>query len=137
MTELSAYLDVPLNSAAPAASRRVVESILRAWGYTDDSWLRTAMLVVSELVTNAVSHGGDVGALHLQTVRDQVVITAVDRSNIGPRPRQPNDQGNHRIAIVKAFSSRWGSGEYPSGKRVWVELSPHPAQGADPKGGMP
>lgn len=130
MTELSAFVDVPLSKTAPAGARRVVESILRAWGFTDDSWLKAANVVVSELVTQAVEHaGGSVGGIHLQTVHDQVVVTAVDRSTTPPQRRQP-DHHDHAIAVLEAMSLRWGAGDYPSGTRMWVQLIPHPPQRA-------
>ena len=132
MTELSAFVDVPLSKTAPAGARRAVESILRAWGFTDDSWLTTAKVVVSELVTQAVEHAtGSVGGIHLQTVHDQVVVTAVDRraserSAVPTQPFRSDDHRDHALAIVQAMSLRWGSGDYPSGTRMWVQLIPHP-----------
>jgi anti-sigma regulatory factor (Ser/Thr protein kinase) len=137
VTELSAFVDVPLSKAAPAGARRAVESILRAWGFTDDSWLKTANVVVSELVTQAVEHAtGSVGGIHLQTVHDQVVVTAVDRraSERSAAPAQPfrtEDHRDHALAIVQAMSLRWGAGDYPSGTRMWVQLIPHPPQRED------
>jgi hypothetical protein len=35
-----------------------VSATLTAWGFTDTAWLAQAVLVVSELVANAVRHGG-------------------------------------------------------------------------------
>ena len=134
MTEMSAFLDVPLNDSAPAAARRVVEAILRAWGFTNDGWLKTAKVVVSELVTTAVRRGAGVGGIHLQTVRGQVIVTAIDRYGQA-QGRELNDIGGHGVAIVGAFSSRWGVGDYPSGTRVWVELVPHPHETEDFRGG--
>ena len=139
MTELSAFVDVPLSKSAPAGARRTVESILRAWGFTDDSWMKTANVVVSELVTQAVEHApGSVGGIHLQTVHDQVVVTAVDRraserSAVPAQPFRPDDRV-HAMAIVQAMSLRWGGGDYPSGTRMWVQLIPHPPQREDQPG---
>jgi len=140
VTELSAFVDVPLSEAAPAGARRVVESILRAWGFTDDSWLKAANVVVSELVTQAVEHAtGSIGGIHLQTVHDQVVLTAVDRraSERSPVPTplpRADDHREHALAVMQAMSLRWGAGDYPSGTRMWVQLVPHPPQGEDQPG---
>ncbi|MFJ6756339.1 MULTISPECIES: ATP-binding protein [unclassified Streptomyces] len=55
--------------------------------------LDTALLVISELVTNAVRHtsGGCVLDLHLTAGGVDVAVT--DTSSAEPRPRQPGHQG--------------------------------------------
>jgi hypothetical protein len=132
--ELSAFVDLPLTRAAPAGARRAVESILRVWGFTDDSWLQTANVVVSELVTHAVEHAtGSVGGIHLQTVHDQVVVTAVDRSAATPQRRKHDGHDDRVLAILGAMSQRWGAGDYPSGTRMWVQLVPYPLRRDAPR----
>ncbi|MFE7774325.1 ATP-binding protein [Streptomyces sp. NPDC057445] len=46
---------LPHDATAPAAARRITRSLLARWGWRPDS-IDAAVLVVSELVTNAVEH---------------------------------------------------------------------------------
>src|SRR5687767_3736300 len=89
MSELTAHLDVPLDRGAPAAARRAVTAVLAGWGFRDDDWLDSTAVVVSELVTNAVRHGGGCVALHLEARAGRVVVSVADESPVLPRRRAP------------------------------------------------
>lgn len=51
------------------------------------------ILVVSELVTNAVRHGGGRYTLALSASPDALTVTVGDRSSVRPRPRTPDTAG--------------------------------------------
>lgn len=74
MSELNATLDLPLGVIAPAAARTAVRHMLIAWELSEPDWLDDAELVVSELVTNAVRHGGGCIELSLQAHEGQVLV---------------------------------------------------------------
>jgi anti-sigma regulatory factor (Ser/Thr protein kinase) len=127
MSELTAHLDLPLGLPAVKAARRVVRSMLRGWGLTDDEWLDRASLVVSELVTNAVRHGGGCLALDLRADEGIVTVGAADASALVPRRGEVYEDGTggYGIGIIEALASRWGVDDQEGGKRVWVRLHPY------------
>jgi anti-sigma regulatory factor (Ser/Thr protein kinase) len=126
MNELSAHLDLPPTVDAPSAARRAAKSMLEAWGLRDESWLATAAVVVSELVTNAVQHGHGTIGLHLHQIGQRVTVSAVDASAAVPRRREPDRSGGRGLAIVQQLSADWGVAGHDSGKRVWAELATYP-----------
>jgi hypothetical protein len=45
-----------------------------------------------------------------------------------PRRRdEPDADGGRGVLIIEALSSGWGVHDHHGGKRVWVQLRPHPA----------
>jgi anti-sigma regulatory factor (Ser/Thr protein kinase) len=100
-----------------------VATILRAWGR--DEGLGDVLLVVSELVTNAVVHalGGAVD-LTVSLIDSVVRIEVVDRSTVMPEQHPPTDDGTNGrgLLLVDAVAETWGAELGPSGKRVWAEV---------------
>ncbi|HZL74394.1 MAG TPA: ATP-binding protein [Propionibacteriaceae bacterium] len=84
-----------------------------------------AVVVVSELVSNAMRHGGGCLELGLSTHEDQVTVSAADGSAVIPRRRDPDDHGRG-LRIIEAFSQRWGVESHEDGKHVWILLAPYP-----------
>ena len=74
--------------------RQMVRATLHSWGLADSE---VTLLLVSELVTNALLHG--LPPLELRLSADG-------------------------IEIVAALASRWGSAAAPTGKVVWFEVDP-------------
>lgn len=127
MSELTAHVDLPLGYTAPAVARRMLGSTLPLWGFTDKPWLDVAHLVVTELVSNAVRHGGGCVSLELRAHEAQVTISVADGSAVAPRHRaDPDDEGGRGLLIIEALSQRWGVEDHHGGKWVWVLLPPHP-----------
>jgi anti-sigma regulatory factor (Ser/Thr protein kinase) len=123
MSELTAYLDVPLDRSAPAAARRAVVAVLEGWGFRNADWLDAAAVVVSELVTNAVRHGGGCISLQLEAHGSRVIVSVADGSSVVPRRRDPDGIGGRGIALIEALSAGWAVENYQGGKRVRVELT--------------
>jgi GAF domain-containing protein/anti-sigma regulatory factor (Ser/Thr protein kinase) len=114
-----------LSSAIDAASqaRHFVQEALADWGLAalaDD-----AALVVSELVTNAVLHGGPPVEVRVKPVIGGVRIDARDGSRVSPvRPLASTETMTGRgIALVEAVASRWGVDQLADGKAVWCEIT--------------
>jgi anti-sigma regulatory factor (Ser/Thr protein kinase) len=115
------------NNAAPAIARAAVT------GWCDDldlsgSLCHTLVLLVSEVVTNAVLHsrGPDSAPVILTaTVTDDSLhLTVTDAGHgFNPRPRDPagGDDGYGLYLLDKA-ADRWGV-DTVGGTRVWFELS--------------
>ncbi|MCX4515606.1 ATP-binding protein [Streptomyces sp. NBC_01619] len=56
---------LPHDTTAPATARRITHTLLARWGWEPDS-IDSAVLVVSELITNAVEHANPPLSLDLQ-----------------------------------------------------------------------
>ena len=126
MSELTARLDVPLGVYAPSTARHALVAVLQGWGYYDEEWLEAAALVTSELITNAVQHGGGCVDFSVESHEGRVVVSVADGSSVVPRRRDPDGIGGRGIAVIEAVSTRWGVHDHEGGKRVWVELTTHP-----------
>uniref|UniRef100_UPI00357135CE SpoIIE family protein phosphatase n=1 Tax=Streptomyces sulfonofaciens TaxID=68272 RepID=UPI00357135CE len=108
---------------APRHARRFTKRTLRAWGAAHD--LDTVLLVVSELVTNALVHTEGQVRLELTLVGDRLRIAVGDSS---PRtPVKPTNigweaTGGRGILLVQAVSDAWGTLPVSGGKQVWSEI---------------
>lgn len=81
------------------------------------------MLVVSELVTNAVLHGG--GAVRIRVACDHacIYISVHDNRTEAARLRTDNPAiGGRGLYIVDQLADRWGSTALAAGKDVWAVL---------------
>ncbi|MFI7597941.1 ATP-binding protein [Actinoplanes sp. NPDC049681] len=129
MSALTARFDLPLGTNAPRSARHAVTAVLAGWGYRDELWLEKAAVVVSELVTNAVRHGGGCVDLRVECHDGEVIISVADGSSVVPRRREPDDTGGRGLALIDAMTARWGVRDHEGGKQVWVAL---PSCLADP-----
>src|ERR1700761_5377683 len=117
-------LDVPCAADAPALVRAALEQAGDGWIIGD------AMLIASELVTNAVLHsGGGAGhVLHVTaTVGDGSVRISIEdpgRPDGAATPLQLSEfsDGGVGLLIVDHLADRWGV-ERDGGYRVWAELA--------------
>ncbi|WP_308416723.1 SpoIIE family protein phosphatase [Streptomyces sp. AJS327] len=103
------------------AARYAVNETLREWGLA--ALCDTAVLLVSELVTNSVRYAR--GPVGLRLVRGTSLLVEVsDRLPDPPRVSHPttDDEGGRGVALVARESSRWGTRYGPVGKSVWFEL---------------
>lgn len=116
-TELSGDL------RAPAAARRFVDAPLRAMlGRATRPSAEDVVLVVSELVTNAVRASADVIGLSLQVAEDRVELEVSDDAAGWPTPRDAewDDLNGRGLAIVEELADRWQATELHPGKRITV-----------------
>ncbi len=102
---------------APATARRTVESACLAWGLPARV-REDAVLVTSELVTNAVRYAGTDVRLSLECGRRRLVLGARDFAT-GSRP-WPAAAGG--LTVVAKLTSHWGVLPHEDGKTVWARL---------------
>jgi anti-sigma regulatory factor (Ser/Thr protein kinase) len=85
-----------------------------------------AVLVVSELVTNALRHGlGDIVVRSALTDAGVLRLSVTDSGGELPeiRPVDPSKVGGVGLHIVDQLSSQWGISPFPGGKTVWVTMA--------------
>ncbi|KND27291.1 ATP-binding protein [Streptomyces stelliscabiei] len=108
-----------------AEARHFVAALLHERGVADD-----AVLVVSELATNAVRHtlSGSAGGWFLVVVAfraDGVRLEVVDQGGDNvPEMCDVVSQGNggRGLWLVSACAKDWGVKDVPSGRTVWADL---------------
>ena len=115
--------ELPGDLRAPAAARRFVDAPLRDMlGRADRPTAEDVVLVVSELVTNAVRASADVIGLSLTVEDDRIEVEISDDASGWPTPRQPDweDPSGRGLAIVDELADRWQTTELYPGKRITV-----------------
>ncbi|MBB4717384.1 SpoIIE family protein phosphatase [Streptomyces luteogriseus] len=104
-------------------ARRFARRTLRSWGVAVD--YDAALLVVSELVTNALVHTDDKVRMDLTLVNNRLRIAVADaspRSPVRPASIGWEATGGRGILLVEALSATWGTLPVSGGKQVWAEL---------------
>lgn len=120
--------DVDGDPRAVGGARRFLRTRLDDWGIDDDS-VDSAVLCLSELVTNAVIHTG--APAEVRAVLDGGVLTVAVRDRGNHRGARPTDADVHEdplrvhgrgLQLVAGLSSRWGSDLDAVGTTVWFVL---------------
>ena len=120
-------LVLPSNDRAPGIARAELARFARGVEPVDREF-DAVRLLVSELVTNAVRHGGAHGGEKIRvcvqstdaTIRIEVRDHGVGFELPQPPPR-PGADGGYGLLIVDRLSSRWGI-ENNDESLVWCEL---------------
>lgn len=114
---------LPCDSSAPQRARHALEPLAVIEPIRDD-----ALLVTSELVSNAVRHSGCEPEEELEVVAELtseavlIAVTDVGRSEKTPTLRDAMRDGGFGLGIVEAVACRWGA-ERRDGLRVWAEIA--------------
>jgi anti-sigma regulatory factor (Ser/Thr protein kinase) len=110
---------------APGLARRFLRRLLNDWDVDDDA-VETAQLCVSELVTNAVLHGGPVSDLVVELDDEVVTVLVTDSGGKDQVERALGEDtelvSGRGLALVEGMTSTWGSERTPQGTTVWFEL---------------
>ena len=125
---------VPHSKDASGIARDAMRSWLATWP-CPQSLAADVLLVLSELVTNAVTHAASTAQVMATLRHDRLRLEVRDHS-FGP-PRLRTDgvaPGGFGLQIVATVADEWGWCTTPSGKVVWaehhhVETGPRGAQG--------
>ncbi|MDT7840686.1 SpoIIE family protein phosphatase [Streptomyces justiciae] len=106
-------------------ARRFTRRTLRSWNVPADAQ-DAVLLIVSELVTNALVHTDGRVRLDLTLVNHRLRVAVADAS---PRtPVKPTSigweaTGGRGILLVEAMSAAWGAVPVSGGKQVWSEVT--------------
>jgi phosphoserine phosphatase RsbU/P len=135
---------LPADRRTPAAARAIVRSVLAEAKL--DELLNEALLLTTELSTNAVEHAGT--ELDIEVVADESGLTVtvsdfalgrIEKVTASPKNdltdiSEVSERGRG-LLLVDHFASRWGTTHLPTGKGVWFRLDrktppvPDPAPG--------
>ncbi|MEU2422188.1 ATP-binding protein [Streptomyces sp. NPDC007851] len=130
---LSRVFDLAPTPRAVGNARRSVGELLGSWGVCDEA-RDNAVLVTSELVTNAIVHSaGRRIVCRVQATDDRVRIEVEDQNGgftlPAPRRARPDEQNGRGLFLVDALSLDWGvqvASEGSTARVVWAELSAAP-----------
>ncbi|GAA0601052.1 ATP-binding protein [Streptomyces crystallinus] len=132
MQVLQVQLEVGADPAEVGRARRWARSRLAGCGIRlDEPLAETLILLISELVTNAVVHTGCPAVLRMLfgpiggpadggTVRVEVA----DSSACAPKPRHADgdDTNGRGLELVDGLADRWGWQAEGAGKSIWCEV---------------
>lgn len=119
-----------------ARGRRFLGEQLRLWGCHDVA--ADALLVATELVTNAFIHAGDRCQLSARLASGILRLEVRDQGPGVPDPRDSDVQaeGGRGLMLVSGLATAWGVDAMgTSGKVVWAELVSSPDLGSEPPAG--
>lgn len=115
--------------SAVAAARRFVGDTLASWDLPGGADLvADAVLLASELVTNAIVHAGTRVRLSCRHDGPAVEVSVLDRYPARMIPEPPSDDADpfraagRGLVLPPALSSSWGVSYGPDAKAVWFRL---------------
>ncbi|MFI7076468.1 SpoIIE family protein phosphatase [Micromonospora sp. NPDC049903] len=136
---------LPADRRTPAAARAVVRSVLAEANL--DELLNEALLLTTELSTNAVEHARTELDIEVSADSSGLTVTVsdfasgpVDELTVGVRNVATDitevAERGRGLLLVDHFASRWGTTYLPSGKGVWFRLERDGPQrdGSEPTG---
>ncbi|WP_426562208.1 ATP-binding protein [Angustibacter sp. McL0619] len=104
--------------------RHALAAALADWGVNGEDF-EVAVLLTSEIVTNAIRYGGPPMELHAQITGAELLVSMDDGGHEAVVPVenvQWYDKGGRGLHLVEALSNRWGVRDCLRGKQVWFEL---------------
>ncbi|GAB3697458.1 ATP-binding protein [Actinocorallia lasiicapitis] len=120
----TAAWDLPADLRAPSKARALTRGELAAWKLTDPADIDDVVLMVDELVANAVVHGH--GAIHLSLTLEGLLLRGeITDDSPAPAPttdRQPRpgdaERGRGPLTVTALAAARGSTPRHP-GKTVW------------------
>jgi serine phosphatase RsbU (regulator of sigma subunit)/PAS domain-containing protein/anti-sigma regulatory factor (Ser/Thr protein kinase) len=120
-----AAAEIPLTEgpAGLGPARASARAVLADWDLPADP-VETAVLVLSELLGNAVAHGRAPIVARLRRLGDRVVVEVTDGGGRLPRRRhaEVDDEAGRGLELVAMLADRWGIRPTADGKVVWAEV---------------
>jgi two-component sensor histidine kinase len=117
-------LDLEPSGFAPAQARRLVRDVVAPLVPPDVA--HTAELLVSELVTNAITHGTGTVHISIDCANHCLSVTVGDDEPTIPemQPERLLSMGGRGMRMVEALASAWGVTPRADGggKDVWFRL---------------
>jgi anti-sigma regulatory factor (Ser/Thr protein kinase) len=124
----------PADRTAVAQARRFIRDTLIAWGAEDA--IDDAVLLTSELATNAVTHAGTPFEVICRATDSSVQVEVTDRDPAGVLPA-PRDNGELSVSgrgllMPALLAAAWGVSYAAESKTVWFRLPTRAAAGWAP-----
>jgi anti-sigma regulatory factor (Ser/Thr protein kinase) len=114
---------LPPAASSPREARDRAARELQGWGDPDSR--HAVVLLISELVTNAVIHARSTVTVDL-AVRDDgpVIVKVHDESPVRPTARrhQADRPGGRGMHLLNSLATRWGVEDSRIGKSIWFEV---------------
>lgn len=124
---------LPRHARSVGRARTLLREQATSWELPDDL-TQTAVLLLSELMTNAYRHakvspGREIRARCVLEA-GRLRISVADAYDMLPAPREasPDDESGRGLTLVAALADDWGAGPRPGGigETVWFELKADP-----------
>lgn len=122
-------MEVGVDPSEVGRARRWARSRLAGCGIgVDEPLAETLILLISELVTNAVVHTGCPAVLRMFFPGGTVRVEVADFSARPPRRRCAggDETGGRGLELVDGLADRWGWRPEGSGKSIWCEIDRRP-----------
>ncbi|MEU6481411.1 ATP-binding protein [Streptomyces sp. NPDC047017] len=125
---------MPRHARSVGRARTLLREQAASWKIPDEV-TETAVLLLSELMTNAYRHartspGREIWARCVLEDGGRLRVTVTDANDTLPVPRRaaPEDESGRGLALVAALAADWGAAPRPCGigKTVWFELESPP-----------
>ncbi|GAB3649116.1 hypothetical protein GCM10028832_36690 [Streptomyces sparsus] len=116
---------LPNRPESAATARRITESVLHGQWRLPEQLVEHGVLLVSELVGNAVRHtGAHTFGLRMFRRQGWIRVEVRDPSRGLPclLPVQDMDTSGRGLWLVEKLSDRWGVDLLPRGKTTWFEM---------------
>lgn len=114
-------VDLAPRPKSAAEARRIVSRVLRG---LDEDTRQVAVLLASELVTNAVLYAEGEIHLRIEPVEGRWRISVSDESSrtVAPKHVAAEATSGRGLSLVERLSLAWGVDVRDGGKDVWFEL---------------
>lgn len=116
-------LVVAADLMAVGTARSFVRAHCHALGFAPDP-CDTAVLLTSEVVTNAILHGRSGARVRVHAEPHRLVVEVADDNSRYPQLQaaDPDALDGRGLTIVEMLAARWGMHDDPFGKTVWFEV---------------
>lgn len=121
--DVAGCLPLPHRPEAGRQARRTARGRLEGWQVPDET-ADDVLLVVSELVTNALSHALPAVCMHLTRLPCGTVrVEVADGGPCGFRPERDPDACGRGLALVAALATSYGRAACQAGALSWAEFA--------------
>ncbi len=117
-------LQLPHTTQSVRRARRTIAAFLDPTE-VPGAVVEDVLLLVSELVTNAVVHAGSPAVVRLDADLERIKVAVADREaekKPSIREPDPSSSSGRGVLLVDRLAARWGVEPQCTGKVVWFEL---------------
>ena len=117
-----ATIELPADLTSGRRARLFLAERLAEWRL--DSLLDTAMLLTTELVTNAVIHARSEVTVTIRRAIDSLRVEVADTGggSLQMRPASIDATSGRGLQLMDSLAAAWGTSAFDAGKLVWFEL---------------